>query len=264
MIRRLFIALAVLAAPAALAQDAPASADVLAEANALYREGRFAEAADRYREALADGLDGPRIHYNLGNALYRSDELGAAIGHYHLALRMAPRDADIRANLERALAERPAGTPAPSPSWLHAAGSRVIGTFTLSEFAAFAAVCWWIAAAGLVALLIGAGPRRTVTRVAIVFGVLALTGAGLATARWWSHHHLEHAVVVAESAQMRTGPGESFEVARSVQEGWLLRVLRRDANWAEVVGEAGATGWMPVSALDLLSRQTSAERITDG
>ncbi|MGI5817022.1 MAG: tetratricopeptide repeat protein [Armatimonadota bacterium] len=235
------------AAPAPVrAQD---GAEVLAAANALYREGQFAQAAGSYREALSAGFDGPRVHYNLGNALYRSGELGEAIAHYHAALAMAPRDRDIRANLDRALAERPAGRPAPAASGLHAVASRIVGGFTLSEFAAAAALCWWGALAASIALLIGAGRRRTVRRVAIALGVLMLTSAGFAVARWWAYHAVERAVIAAETAQLRTGPGESFEVALSVEEGWMLRVLRTDADWAEVLGEGGVAGWIPVSSL---------------
>ena len=97
--------LALLTALGASAQDGQGALD---EANALYRDGQFAQAAEAYREALADGSDGPRTHYNLANALYRSGQPGEAIAHYQAALSMAPRDGDIRANLDRALAQRPA------------------------------------------------------------------------------------------------------------------------------------------------------------
>ncbi|MEJ2184719.1 MAG: tetratricopeptide repeat protein [Gemmatimonadota bacterium] len=39
--------------------------------NRLYREGRYAEAVAAYRQALADGDDGPVLRFNLGTALLR-------------------------------------------------------------------------------------------------------------------------------------------------------------------------------------------------
>jgi len=254
-------ALALLACVTAHAQDTP---QALADANALYRDGQFEQAASTYREALSDGLNGPRVHYNLANALYRSGEIGEAIAHYQAALNMAPRDADIRANLDRALAERPAGRPAPSASWLHEAAARVVATFTLSEFALVGAICWWGALAAVVALLVGMGRRRTVRRLALVLGVLTLTLTGFAIARWWAYHEVDRAVVSAESAQVRTGPGESFEVALSVQEGWTLRVLRQDADWAQVAGEGGANGWLPASSLVMVRSGAAGAGAEDG
>jgi uncharacterized protein YgiM (DUF1202 family) len=106
--------------------------------------------------------------------------------------------------------------------------------------------------AAVIGLLTGANHRRTVRRVAIVFGALALVFAALAGARWWAFQHTERAVVAVKTSQVRTGPGESFEVALPVQEGWTMRLLRRDADWAEVVGEGGVTGWIPTSALAIV------------
>lgn len=262
--RGLVVAVLTCLALLAGAAEPQQSPDVLTDANALYREGHFAEAAEAYRGAVADGFDGPRVHYNLGNALYRSGEPGEAIAHYQAALVMAPRDRDIRANLNRALSERPAGRPAPPASWLHAAASRVVATFTLSEFAAAAAVCWWGALAALIAFLLGVGRRRGMRRVAIVLGALTLVLAGFAVGRWWGYHATQRAVVSAENAQVRTGPGESFEVALPVQEGWTARVLRQEAEWAEVVGEGGVTGWLPASALVMVEPDVSAPGEDDG
>jgi uncharacterized protein YgiM (DUF1202 family) len=140
----------------------------------------------------------------------------------------------------------------------------VVATFTLSELAGAAAVCWWGTVAAVIGLLIGAGRRRTMRRVGIALGALTLVLAGFAIARWWGYHAVDRAVVATESAQMRTGPGDSFEVALSVQEGWMVRVLREDGDWAEVVGEGGATGWLPAPALAMVRTDAAPTGATDG
>lgn len=43
----------------------------LERGNRLYREGRYAEAVEAYRRALAAGESSPELHYNLGTALLR-------------------------------------------------------------------------------------------------------------------------------------------------------------------------------------------------
>ncbi|MFP4248981.1 MAG: tetratricopeptide repeat protein [Armatimonadota bacterium] len=267
MTRRLVFAVILLAASCGFAQQPtdPADApDPIAEANALYRDGQFAAAAESYRDALEAGFDGPRVHYNLGNALYRSDQLGEAVAHYLSALTIAPRDDDIQANLDRALSERPAGRPAPHASWFHATASRIVSRFTLSEFAVAAAVCWWSALGALIALLIGTGRRRTMRRVAIAAGIVAVSIASFGVARWWAWHHTDRAVVVAESAPVRAGPGESFEAALSVQEGSIVRIIRPDSDWVEIAEERGATGWLPTSSLAMVRPQVTDTDLPDG
>lgn len=59
---------------------------------ALYRAGRFGEAAAVFRAG------GKRGAYNLGNALARSGDLQGAVDAYDEALSYNPRDADAQAN----------------------------------------------------------------------------------------------------------------------------------------------------------------------
>lgn len=73
---------------------APARAGPLEDGNAAYREGRFREAAERYREGIAGKPEDWRLHTNLGNALYRLGDFPAAQAAY-----------------ERAIASRKKGSP---------------------------------------------------------------------------------------------------------------------------------------------------------
>ncbi len=248
--------LALMLAACTWAQDG----DPLADGNVLYRSGDFEGAAQAYEQALEAGYDGPRTHYNLGNALYRSSRLGEAIAHFLAASQMAPRDADIRANLARALNQRPQGPPAPPPSWLHAAADAMVGYFTLGELASTAAALYWLAAAVVIMHLARLRPPRSLRRAAIVLGALALVLSVLAMGRWWSYHRPARAVVAVESTGIRTGPGESFEVAQTATEGWLLHVTADDTGWLRVHAEGGARGWLPSSAIVRVSAAGGEER----
>ena len=233
----------------ALPLRAQEEADAVARGNELYRAGDFAAAAQAYREAIEQGQDGPRVHYNLGNALYLSERPGEAIAHYLAAVRMAPRDDDVRANLERAYAQRSVGPPAPPVSWLHAMLEHLTGRFTLADLAVAAAVCWWATVGAAALLILGVRRPHRVRRLVWGLGVITALLIALALGRWWGYHHLERAVIVAEAGQICTGPGESFEVVESAGEGVVVRVVRRDARWAEVVGESGTHGWISSDAL---------------
>lgn len=250
-----FIALVGLAPFPAAAQE-PAS---LAQGAEAYARGDFAAAAQAWQEALANGYDGARVHYNLANALYRDDRHGAAIAHYLAAATLAPRDPDVRANLQRALTARPQGPPAPSPSWLHALVAAVVGAGTLTEFALAAMVVYWLGAAAAIGALLRAGRQRRLRRAAWACAVLATVMALLAVGRWWSYHHLQRAVVAVESVQMHTGPAASFEAMQALTEGWMVRVLSRESGWAQVRAEGGARGWVDTAALAMVGSGESGE-----
>lgn len=109
------------------------------EGNRLYEEGRFAEAHQKYLEAMAEAPESPIIPfndgnalyqdadyqrameayqraietgdprlassawYNLGNALYRQQQLEESLEAFKQALRLNPQDGDAKHNLERVL-----------------------------------------------------------------------------------------------------------------------------------------------------------------
>lgn len=137
----LLIGAACLAAFSVPAADASAQAgrERVLEGNRLYAEGRYAEAHQKYLEAMAEAPGSPVIPfndgnalyqdadyqrameayqraiesgdpqlanaawYNLGNALYRAQELQQSLEAYKQALRMNPSDPDAKHNLERVL-----------------------------------------------------------------------------------------------------------------------------------------------------------------
>lgn len=58
----------------------------LERGNRYYREGKYAEAVEAYRRALAGGKAAPELHYNLGTALLRLGEYEEAERHLRAAL----------------------------------------------------------------------------------------------------------------------------------------------------------------------------------
>ena len=133
------LAIATLAAAAPAEARAQAGRAETREGNRLYEEGRFAEAHEKYLEALLEAPDSPVIRfndgnalyqgedyesalesfraavesgdpelaagawYNLGNTLYRQGALPESLEAFKQALRADPADADAKHNLERVL-----------------------------------------------------------------------------------------------------------------------------------------------------------------
>ena len=71
--------------------------------NALFRQGRHAEAIESLRKALALQPAYAMAHDGLGVALYAQGQLQDAIRHYERALELDPRNADARYHLAIAL-----------------------------------------------------------------------------------------------------------------------------------------------------------------
>jgi len=86
-------------------QSAPALpvGEYLKQGNDLYAQGRFAEAAALYQQALR--VDGGNVsaRVNLGNAYFALDRLDQAAEAFRESLKTAPNDADVHSNLAAVL-----------------------------------------------------------------------------------------------------------------------------------------------------------------
>ncbi len=87
-----------------LALAAP-QADYEAGLGAL-RDGAHDTARDHFLAALEGGGRDPAVYHGLGNALYRMGDRGGALAAWRRGLRLAPRDGDIAANVDRVRRER--------------------------------------------------------------------------------------------------------------------------------------------------------------
>jgi tetratricopeptide (TPR) repeat protein len=79
-----------------------AQADAVKQANDLYVKGDYIAAAKQYEKVLSKDGVAPELYYNLGNAYFKSNEIGHSILNYERALRLDPGFDDARYNLELA------------------------------------------------------------------------------------------------------------------------------------------------------------------
>ena len=90
-------------------------------------KGKFADAAADYENILQTGGQSPALLFNDGNAEFKAGHLGKAIAAYRQAELLAPRDAELRANLAF-VRKQVQGATLRESRW-----QNWIGTLTLNE-----------------------------------------------------------------------------------------------------------------------------------
>jgi tetratricopeptide (TPR) repeat protein len=240
-----------LAAPASAQSEAPASGGsavaLFERGTHLYEEADFDGAADAFSQIVAMGVEQPTVHYNLANAWFKTGRLGPAIFHYRKAHQLAPRDADIIANLEyaRFLAldriEEDAATDRPVEGWLD--------RITPAEAARIPAALFVLAGiAGCGAQLFRGRSRLWGRSFVVLLGLWALSFAGA----WAVEHRASRsseAVVLAREAIVRNGPGESFDTAFVLHEGAEVVVEGDRGSWTEVSLPGDLRGWIATDGI---------------
>jgi tetratricopeptide (TPR) repeat protein len=215
-------------------------------ANKLYAEGKFADAAKAYESMLQTGAQSPALLFNCGNAEFKAGNIGKAIVALQRAEWLAPRDAEIRANLGFVRNQVPGTTLRAShwQSWL--------GTLTLNEWTWLAVLAFWLTFI-LLALkqLRPALAARLKNATWICLGLTIFSGAILGV-QAAGHFSSATAVVIIAEATARSGPFEDAQSAFTAHNGAELSVLGEHDGWVQVADATGKSGWLSAKQVAVL------------
>lgn len=228
-----------------------ARADVaaaFAEANLLYEQGHPDRAAEAYHRLWTNGVSSVALHFNLGNAWLKAGQPGRAIHHFRLAERLAPRDPDVRTNLELARAMVRGGS-AVVPSRL----AEWTGALSLNEWTWLAVGGLWLWMVLLILRLLQPAWNGRLRLPARLAAVLCLGTSVLLVLAWKQRPAME-AVVVDDDVTLRHGPREQAPPVQSLAAGLELVVIDHQGNWVQVRGAERGIGWLPAEHVALLSR----------
>jgi tetratricopeptide (TPR) repeat protein len=208
----------------------------MVRANQLYENGRFNQASQIYQQLADQDFNQSELLYNLGNAYYKQGDLGRAILNYERAARISPRDTDIQANLDFArgqtidqLDTEPAS---PLDQWLKFNTS----LFTMNEISLITLASFWLL---LALIIIYRHSRRDKIRsrlqlalvvVTILFAVNAITLAS----RLYNQTSSTEAIVVVESMDLYSGPGEDKLTEFSLHSGTQIHLQETRGQWVRI------------------------------
>ncbi len=209
------------------------------QANKLYEEGKFTDAAAAYQKMLQQGRASPALYFNLGNALFKAGQVGRAVLNYRLAERLAPRDPDIRANLKFARNSVASG-PMTTPGWWQRWTSRL----TLDEWTLLACGAFWLWL-GLLTL----GQWRPALRKSLS-GYTATAGVGAALltvclgVESYNRFAAKSVIVAEREAVVHFGPWNESPNHFTVRDGMELTVLDTKGEWVQIADSAKRIGWL--------------------
>jgi tetratricopeptide (TPR) repeat protein len=231
----LFIALLLVCATCVRAGNAGAEFDA---ANKLYEQSKYPEAAAAYQKIIEAGQPSAAVYFNLGNAYFKVGQLGRAVAAYRQAEGLAPRDPDVRANIQFARDQ------AQGPTLTASRWTRLFGRLSLNEWTLLAAAAVWVWL-----LLLAAGQLWPAGRTALRGGLMAVGVAALvlcacAASAFYGARFTRTAVIITSDAVVRHGPLDEAAEAFKVHDGAELQVLDEKDKWLQVSPGANRIGWV--------------------
>ena len=231
-----------------------ADAATVDAANQLYVAGHYAEAARIYEQEVARGVKDSAVYYNLGNAYFQQGDMGRAVLNLQRAAQLAPRDADIQANLELAR-QQTTELFTQEPTGPVAVLAGITGWLTLNETAVVVLIFWFLLGFLILAYreINSERGRRALQGITIfVLILLLLAGVSLAS-RSFLQQTQPPGVVVTPSVAISDGPGPGGATKYALNEGTKVNVLDQQGDWVRLALPGAGESWVPASAIEPLT-----------
>ena len=211
-----------------------------------YDNREYAKAIDIYEAVIEESGATSQLLYNLGNAYFRSNEIGKAIVNYERALRIDPTDEAIKANLKFAQEHIKDEVLEQHEiffvEWFYA----LTGIFGVNTWATIAVSAFMLLLAGVVVFLLvrNRGVRSTGLAM-IIIGLFVSAFANIAALVTYSIvTDNTQAIVMKEEATMMSAPGSSTALMK-IHEGRKVTITDDSIeDWKEIELEDGTIGWV--------------------
>jgi tetratricopeptide (TPR) repeat protein len=225
------------------------AADVASDfsaANKLYAEGKFSDAAAAYEKILQTGAQSPALLFNAGNAAFKAGHIGKAVAAYRQAQLLAPRDAELRANLAF-VRNQVQGTTIRESRW-----QNWVNALTLNEGTLLTAIFFWLTLGLLTLRQLRPALVPNLKTATRTFSALTFVAGAILTMQALNHFNSSVAIVTTTETTARSGPFDEAQSAFTVRDGAELTVLDRHDDWVQVANGAGKIGWLSRKQVEVL------------
>jgi tetratricopeptide (TPR) repeat protein len=224
-----------LATPSLLAQ---ADAE-FAKANQEFAQGHFKEAISGYEALIRAGQWSANAFYDLGNAYFRTGDLGHAILNYERALALERHHPEATANLQIARDEAHALEIPPSGP------ERYLQFASVNQYSIAAATAFWLAIFAMFALIFKR--RRSARAIAVSICcllVLAVAVYAIFTLERGSKGQAL-AVVTGKDVQARLATADTANSVLALPVGSEIKILSTRGDWIYAALPNNLRGWIP-------------------
>lgn len=226
--------------------------DAMRLANDLYAKGNFTDAAKQYEEILLTEGVAPELYYNLGNAYFKTNEIGRSILNYERALRLSPGFEDARFNLQMAQQKVVDNIIQAPTFFLGRWVNNLIKLLTSNQwvYISFALFILFL----IFLFLFIFGPSREFRKnsffsggILLVMSLVVLIFAGVRKDHATSH---SEAVVMTGVVTVKSAPDQSGTNLFQLHEGTKVKIKSTLGSWSEIELGNGSVGWVDEQAIE--------------
>ncbi len=227
-------------------------ADIKAMGDQAYISGALDTAITQYESIIGQQYVSAEVHFNLGNAYFRTGNIPRAILNYERALKLAPADEDIQFNLRLAKLRTVDKIEAVPELWFVTKWKGMYQLLHVDNWAwAFILISCFLVGC-IVVFVTATHPfiKKNGFFGSIVFAVLLVLSIYFAQT---AYNHLTNdnrAVVMQPTLTVKSSPDKSGNDLFVVHEGLVIEEVDQAGEWLRIKLPDGNTGWVPAKSLE--------------
>lgn len=213
--------------------------DIFKKANQSYEKKDFSYAIELYESLLNSGYANFELYYNLGNSYYKNGQPGKALLNYERALRLKPRDLDLRYNIKflRKVVQEP------EPSFEIQIIQWFNNLLNINELTLLVSFLYIICTFLFIYYVIKKN-RIFLWLGIMIFLIFLFMGGWLLLKINYETKGLQ-AILISGPAEVRNGPSDTDSVSFTLPEGRKLIILGENGDWYAIgLPIEGLKGWI--------------------
>lgn len=235
----------------ALGLQAQSSSQLFEQGNKAYNAEQYQTAVEAYEAILAQGEESFEVYYNLGNAYFRTGELGQAILYYERAALLKPNNSDVRENLDFCYARTEDKIEMMPQFFLVRWWNSINQCLTPRGWMWATLFILLLTAATLAYFLLSHNyfsRKRSLIATLIMTFLLLLTVINAANSVIRASSSRE-AIITAPLTVVKSSPSENSVDKFLLHEGTKVRLRDEMDGWTKIAIADGNNGWMPTDDL---------------
>ena len=223
-------------------------------ANKLYENGEYKEAEKMYVQLLEKDYISDDLHYNLGNALFKTNQLAKAILHYEKALKINPSNEDAAYNLELANNKTIDKVEAIPDLFLYRWWQAIYNFLSVDHWAKLTVILFTLALLGFSLFLFSSAIslRKLGFYSILIFTFLALASWFLASQHNKAFSAEKSAIIMLPTVNILSAPSEGSSQLFVLHEGTKVNIKDKTEGWLKVSLPNGNEGWIVSSELEVI------------
>lgn len=219
-----------------------------------YQDGDYAGAIESFQGALQLGQESAALYFNLGNAYYKTDDIGRAIVNYERAKRLDAHDEDIDFNLQIAQLRVVDKIPTPEMDYFYqlwqniknGLGLNLLTILTLSVYILFILLL-------IIKLFAKRSVLQSIIRYALTPTIIILVLISLLFGlRVRDDLTTHYGVILAHKVAITSSPAEDATEVFALHEGVKVRIVATSGNFYRVRLSDGKDGWVKTESLQII------------